>query len=67
MWLSGPVILPKDEVIRFCLEVAEENMRQARGEPVEPKTITEIAAWFRQLLQLSRVKIDLKGTLRENL
>lgn len=26
-------------------------MRQARGEAVNPKTIVEIAAWFRRLLQ----------------
>jgi death-on-curing protein len=45
-----PEHLPKDEVIRFCLEIAEENMRQARGEPITPKTIPEIAAWVRQLL-----------------
>ncbi|MFN8459587.1 MAG: type II toxin-antitoxin system death-on-curing family toxin [Anaerolineae bacterium] len=48
-----PDRLPKNEVIRFCLAVAEENMRQARGEPVEPKTIAEIAAWFRQLLTVA--------------
>ena len=47
-----PERLPKEEVIRFCLEVAEENMRQARGEPVGPKTIAEIAVWFRQLLRI---------------
>lgn len=46
-----PDRLPKDEVIRFCLDVAEENMRQARGEMIETKTIAEIAAWFRRLLQ----------------
>ena len=33
-----------DKVIRFCLDVAEENARQAQGEPVQPKTIAEIAA-----------------------
>jgi death on curing protein len=42
--------LPEDEVIGFCLDLAEENARQARGEPVQPKTIAEIAAWFRSLL-----------------
>jgi len=46
-----PTILPEDEVIRFCLDVAEENMRQAWGEAIHPKTIAEIAAWFRRLLQ----------------
>jgi death-on-curing protein len=48
-----PPVLPEDEVIRFCLEVAEENMRQARGEPIIPKTIPEIAAWFRDLLGMA--------------
>ena len=37
--------LPKDKVIRFCVEVAEEAMRQAEGEPVQPRTIAQIAAW----------------------
>jgi len=45
-----PHPLPKDEVIRFCVQVAEEAVRQAEGEPVRPKTIPEIAAWFRNLL-----------------
>jgi death-on-curing protein len=45
-----PEYLPKDEIIRFCLAVAEENMRLAAGEPVQPKGIPEIADWFRRLL-----------------
>jgi len=36
--------LPKDEVVRFCVQVAEEAARQAEGEAVRPKTIPEIAA-----------------------
>jgi death-on-curing protein len=43
--------LPQDEVIRFCVQVAEEAARQAEGEDVRPKTISEIAAWFRGLLE----------------
>ena len=43
--------LPKDEVVRFCVQVAEEAARQAEGEHVRPKTIPEIAAWFRGLLE----------------
>jgi death-on-curing protein len=43
--------LPKDKVIRFCVEVAEEAMRQAEGEPVQPKTIAQIAAWFEELVE----------------
>ena len=45
--------LPKDEVIRFCVEVAEEAMRQAEGESVQPKTIAQIAAWFKELVEES--------------
>lgn len=45
-----PPVLPEDEVIRFCLEVAEENIRRAEDPSIQPKTIAEIAAWFRQLL-----------------
>lgn len=45
-----PAILPTDEVIRFCIDVAGENARSARGEFIQAKTITEIADWFRQLL-----------------
>lgn len=40
---------PKDAAIRFCLDVAEENMRRSRGEDVQPKSIADIAAWFRAL------------------
>jgi prophage maintenance system killer protein len=45
-----PAIFPEDEVIRFCLAVAEENARQLPSEPFQPITVPEIAAWFRQLL-----------------
>jgi death-on-curing protein len=43
--------LPKNEVIRFCVEVAEEARRRAEGEPVELKTIAEIAAWLKELVE----------------
>jgi death-on-curing family protein len=43
--------LPQGEVIRFCVQVAEEAARQAESEDVRPKTISEIAAWFRGLLE----------------
>jgi hypothetical protein len=43
-------VLPEDEVIRFCLAVAEENMRLAAGEPIQPQSIAEIADWLRRLL-----------------
>jgi len=41
--------LPKDEVIRFCVEVAEE-LREAEGTLGERNSIADIAAWFRSLL-----------------
>jgi len=43
--------LPKDEIIHFCLEVAEEAMQQAKGKSEETKTIAEIADWFRGLVE----------------
>jgi death-on-curing family protein len=45
-----PRILPEDEVIRFCLAVAEENAQQSENAPFQPMTVAEIATWFRQLL-----------------
>lgn len=45
-----PQSLPEDEIIRFCLAVAEENAQHSRDETYQPITITEIAAWFRKLL-----------------
>jgi death on curing protein len=45
-----PRILPEDEVIRFCLAVAEENAQQPENPSFQPITVAEIAAWFRQLL-----------------
>ena len=47
-----PESLPMDEVIRFCLEVAEENIRRTEDPSIQPKTITKIADWFRHLLNL---------------
>lgn len=45
-----PPILPKNEIIRFCLEVAEENIRRAEDPSLQPKSIAEIAMWFRRLI-----------------
>jgi death-on-curing protein len=42
--------LPKDDVIRFCVEVAQEAKRWADGESVKVRTIAEIAAWFKELI-----------------
>ena len=39
-----PQNLPKDEVIRFCLDIAEENIRRAQDKSIQVKTIGEIAA-----------------------
>jgi death-on-curing family protein len=47
---SIPEHFPKDEVIRFCLAVAEENAQQSANTAFQPITVAEIAAWFRQLL-----------------
>ncbi len=38
-------------MLHACVEVAEEARRQAEGEPVKPKTIAEIAAWLRELME----------------
>jgi death on curing protein len=43
--------LPKDEVIRFCVELAEESGRQASDEIVTPKTIAEITIWLAGLVE----------------
>jgi len=45
-----PHTLPEDEVIRFCLAVAEENVQQFANTAFQPITVAEIATWFRQLL-----------------
>ena len=49
-----PSVLPEDEAIRFCLEVAEENIRRTQDASIQPKTIAEIADWFRSLLGVNR-------------
>jgi death-on-curing protein len=45
-----PKRFPLDRVIDFCVSVAEENLRQSRGEDIVPRSIGEIAAWFQELL-----------------
>jgi death-on-curing protein len=44
--------LPRDEVIHFCVEVAEEAKRRAEGATGETKTIAEIADWLRELVEV---------------
>lgn len=41
-----PARLPHDEVVKFCVEVAEENSPPERP----PRTVSEIAAWFGELI-----------------
>ena len=45
-----PTRYPLDEVIGFCVSIAEENVRHSQGEDIEPRSITEIALWFQVLL-----------------
>lgn len=45
-----PESFPVNEVVDFCISVVEENMRFSRGESVQPRSIAEIATWFRELL-----------------
>jgi death-on-curing protein len=45
-----PKQFPLEEVVDFCIAVAEENSRQLQGENITPCTIPEIANWFRKLL-----------------
>lgn len=49
---SIPDVLPLAEVVEFCVSVAEENMRvgQPGYEGLKPRSISEIADWFRKLL-----------------
>ncbi|MCP4659389.1 MAG: hypothetical protein GY856_28600 [bacterium] len=42
--------LPKDEVVRYCVDLAEESKKRDAGEAITPKTIAEIARWFRGLV-----------------
>jgi len=51
-----PERFPLDEVVDFCVSLAEENLRQAHGENIIPRTIPEIADWFRKLLGQSEIK-----------
>ena len=42
--------LSKDNIVRFCVELAEETQRRDAGQPVTPKTIAEIAEWLNGLV-----------------
>lgn len=43
---------PKDEIIRFCVGLAEEGQRLAEGKPVAVKTIRQIADWLKGLVKV---------------
>ena len=47
---SIPNQFPLAEVVDFCVSLAEENLRRSQGENITPRTIPEIADWFRKLL-----------------
>ncbi|MBI4596650.1 MAG: type II toxin-antitoxin system death-on-curing family toxin [Candidatus Tectomicrobia bacterium] len=47
---SIPEQFPLNEVVDFCVSIAEENLRQSQGENITPRTIPKIADWFRKLL-----------------
>jgi death-on-curing family protein len=46
----------KDDIIRFCVGVAEEGQRLAAGEQVTIQTIRQIAEWFRGLVEMPASK-----------
>ena len=41
----------KDEIIRFCVGLAEEGQRLAEGEPIAAMTILQIADWLKGLVK----------------
>ncbi len=43
-------LLPKDEIVDFCVAVADEARLQGEGEQVREKSIAEIARWLRGLV-----------------
>lgn len=51
-----PPQLPLEEVVEFCVALAEENLRRAQGENITPRTIPEIADWFEKLLGIHKIK-----------
>ena len=53
-----PARLPLEEVVAFCVALAEENLRQSQGISSTPRTIPEIADWFQQLLGIQEIKTD---------
>lgn len=48
-----PEQFPIEQVIDFCVSIAEENLRQSGGEDIQVTEISEIAAWLQVLLTIS--------------
>jgi hypothetical protein len=48
-----PAQLPTQKVFEFCVSVAEENLRRSPGEIIQPRSISEIAKWFQELLGIA--------------
>ena len=42
---------PKDDIIPFCVGLAEEGQRFAEGDPIAVQTIREIADWLKGLVK----------------
>jgi prophage maintenance system killer protein len=42
----------KDDIIRFCVGLAEEGQRLAVGEPIAVQTIRQIADWLKGLVKM---------------
>jgi death-on-curing protein len=47
---STPKQFQVNKVIDFCVSIAEENLRQSRGENITLSTVGDIAAWFQELI-----------------
>ncbi|MFQ5628479.1 MAG: type II toxin-antitoxin system death-on-curing family toxin [bacterium] len=39
-----------NEIVNFCVSIAEENLQIAQGKKQKPRKISEIAQWFKKLL-----------------
>lgn len=50
-----PAQFPQDQVVEYCVSIAEENLRQSRGDPVTARSVPDIANWFRLLLGAGEV------------
>ncbi len=48
-----PERFPINDVVDFCVALAEENLRQSRGENITSLTVDDIVVWLRNLLGFS--------------